>query len=336
MIHSEKKRIVTYIFSKYWQGELMLNQIKIVTGKLMLLAVLIVSSSCLSAEEAGAKASFGFWDVMLMPRVWVGLLFALAGLFLLNRRLVTKNLRMIALVVIFLVFGAFWLLPLGEFSQGMGLHPSPVCATTKPALFIQAGRGFPIVFAAILVSMAVISLIGKKLFCGWICPVGAAQEYMYNISFGKKLDKKLKKILPFKITNSIRTVLFILYFIIVASAGISIYAYFNPFDFLHWGFGLWTVLTMIITMVTGLFIFRPFCYLVCPVGLLSWILEHFALTRVKLDRAKCTDCGICERKAPCPTVPAIMAEKWSQPDCHACGQCIEVCPEDALNFKKSF
>ena len=306
-------------------------------GKLVFLIVsLVLFTTTLLAEEAGVKASFSFWDVMLMPRVWVGFIFVLVGLFLLNRKLVSQKLRLIALIIIFVTFSAFWLLPLGEFARGMGMHPSPVCAVTKPALFIKAGRGFPVVFAAVLVSMAVISLIGKKLFCGWICPVGAVQELVHRISFGKKHDKKLKIKLSFKITNSIRSGLFLLYLIIVATAGLSIYEYFNPFEFLHWGFELLGILVMLVTLISGLFIFRPFCYLVCPIGLLSWLLEHFALTGVKLDRAKCTDCDICLRKSPCPSIPAILAEKWSQPDCHACGRCIEVCPEDALHFKRSF
>ncbi|MBC8400684.1 MAG: 4Fe-4S binding protein [Candidatus Marinimicrobia bacterium] len=306
-------------------------------AKLVFLIVsLVIFTATLMAEEAGAKASFGFWDVMLMSKVWIGFIFILIGLFLLNRKLVSQKLRLISLIIIFLTFSVFWLLPLGEFARGMGMHPSPVCAVTKPALFIKAGRGFPVVFAAVLVSMAVMSLIGKKLFCGWICPVGAAQELVYRISFGKKRDKKLKIKLPFKISNTVRSALFLLYLIIVATAGLSIYEYFNPFEFLHWGFELWGILVMLVTLISGLFIFRPFCYLVCPIGLLSWLLEHFALTGVKLDRAKCTDCDICLRKSPCPSIPAILAEKWSQPDCHACGRCIEVCPEDALHFKRSF
>ncbi len=299
-----------------------------------LLCSLGLMSTILLAEEAGAKASFGFWNVMLMPRVWVGFIFVLVGLFLLNRKLVSQKLRFIALFIIFLTFSAFWLLPLGEFARGMGLHPSPVCAVTKPALFIKAGRGFPVVFAAILVSMAIMSLIGKKLFCGWVCPVGAVQEMVHLISFGKKRDKKLKIKLPFKISNTVRSVLFLLYLVIVSTAGISVYEYFNPFEFLHWGFELWGILVMLVTLISGLFIFRPFCYLICPIGLLSWVLEHFALTRVELDHNKCTDCDICLRKSPCPSIPAILAEKWSQPDCHACGRCIEVCPEDALGFKR--
>ncbi len=291
-------------------------------------------TTTLLADEAGAKDSFGFWDVMLMPRVWVGFIFVLAGLWFLNRRMVTKNFRLISLVIIFLTFGVFWLLPLGEFARGMGLHPSPVCAVTKPGLFIKAGRGFPVVFAAVLVTMAVMSLIGKKLFCGWVCPVGAGQELVHGISFGKKRDNRFKIKLPFKITNTIRTLLFITYFIVLIFGGLSIYEYFNPFDFLHWGFPFWATVVMIITLVSGLFIFRPFCYLVCPVGLLSWVLEHFALTRIRLNHETCTDCGICEIKSPCPTIPAIMEEKWSQPDCHACGRCIETCPEGALEFKR--
>jgi len=39
------------------------------------------------------------------------------------------------------------------------------------------------------------------------------------------------------------------------------------------------------------------------------------------------------KKSPCPTVPSILEGKKSRPDCHACGACIEACPENALKFK---
>jgi polyferredoxin len=89
----------------------------------------------------------------------------------------------------------------------------------------------------------------------------------------------------------------------------------------------------IVTLVAGVFIFRPFCYLVCPLGLVTWVLEHAAITKVKLDRRKCTDCGVCTKLSPCPAVQPILDGRVSRPDCHACGRCIEVCPEKALRFR---
>ena len=270
-----------------------------------------------------------FTDVMLLPRVWMSGIFSLAGLLLLLKSRVTRNVRLVFLSLAFFVFGVSFLLPLGKFSEGMGVHPSPICIVAKPFLFLNAGRSVPMVFLAILASVAVLSVVGNKLFCGWACPVGAVQEVCHRIP----LPEGLKKKLPFGVTNPIRAALFIVAVILALVVGVGLYDYFNPFDFLHWGFQPLVIVVFAVTLVAGAFIFRPFCYLVCPLGLVTWVLEHAAITKVKLDRQKCTSCDVCVKLSPCPAVKPILDGKASRPDCHACGRCIEVCPEKALSFR---
>jgi polyferredoxin len=270
-----------------------------------------------------------FTDVLLLPRVWVGALFCAAGLLLLVRSGVTHRLRLVFLSLAFFVFGVSFLLPLGKFSEGMGIHPSPICIVAKPFLFLNAGRPVPMVFMAILASVAVLSVVGNKLFCGWVCPVGAIQEICHRAP----LPGRMKKRLPFGVTNPIRVTLFVVAVVLALAAGVGLYDYFNPFDFLHWGFQPLVIGVFAATLVAGVFMFRPFCYLVCPLGLVTWVLEHAAITKVKLDRQKCTNCNVCVELSPCPAVRPILDGKASRPDCHACGRCIEVCPERALSFR---
>jgi polyferredoxin len=295
---------------------------------LIALSLLIVTTLWAQGGGGGGRRTVSIMDILLLPRVWVGAIFCLVGMALLAKSRVQSNLRLISLIVIFLAFGAFFLLPLGSFARGMGLHPSPVCSMTKPFLFVNAGRSVPIVFPTILATIAVLSLIGNKLFCGWACPVGAIQEIFHRI----KISEKLKIKLPFRITNSIRTLLFIVFVPLVFSAGFSVYDYFNPFEFLHWGFHWYTITVMAVTLIAAIFIFRPFCYLVCPIGLFTWILEHLSLAKIRVNREKCTDCDVCVKKSPCPAVPAILEGKRSRPDCHVCGYCQESCPVDAFEF----
>ena len=99
------------------------------------------------------------------------------------------------------------------------------------------------------------------------------------------------------------------------------------------GFETLVIFVMAVTLIAAIFIFRPFCYLLCPIGLFTWILEHISLAKIRLNEEKCTECNVCIDKSPCPAVPAIMEGKRSRPDCHACGACQEVCPVDALKFR---
>ncbi len=282
------------------------------------------------AQEEGARKAPGFFDFWKRPRIWVSGVFSVIGLALLMKSWVTRSLRLLSLVVVFFTFAILSILPLGSFARGMSMHPSPMCVIEKPFLSLNAGRGIPLMFFSIFASIGVLTIIGNKLFCGWACPLGAIQEILHRIPISRKLKIKL----PFKITNLVRILVFILFVILTFGVGHSIYAYLNPFEFFHWGFGVIASIAIALTLIAALFIFRPFCYVLCPLGLFTWFLEHISLFRVKLNKELCTDCNVCIDKSPCPTVPFILKGKRIRPDCHPCGRCIEVCPEQALKFKK--
>ncbi|MGD8412994.1 MAG: 4Fe-4S binding protein [Candidatus Latescibacterota bacterium] len=297
---------------------------------LLLLAVTVVLmvSSSLWAQEEQPRGKMGFWDILMLPRVWMGALFCLAGLGILVRKRSARTMRNVVLPVIFFTFAVLAVLPLGTFARGMGLHPSPVCTVTKPFLFVEGGRGIPVVFPAILFSIAVFSIAGNKLFCGWVCPVGALQEMAYEIPPRRR--KKFR--LPFKVTNWIRVLAFVVFVPLVFVAGKSIYDYFNPFEALHWGFSFLETGVLIVVLLAALFIFRPFCYLFCPLGLFTWLLEHLSLTRIQVDPDKCITCYNCSDVAPCPAIGPIVDGARSRPDCHACGKCLDTCSENAITF----
>lgn len=269
-----------------------------------------------------------FFDVFLLPRIWVGAIFCLIGMGLLAKSWVHRRLRLIILSIIFFFFGILPALPLGKFAWGMGLHPSPVCAITKPFIFLNAGRSVPIIFPAIVAFISVFSVIGNKIFCGWACPIGAIQEVFNHLPF----SKRLKVILPFKVTNSVRIIISIVFLICVFTTGFSLYDYCNPFHFLHWRFDFMSIAVLLIMLTASLYIFRPFCYLVCPIGLFTWVLERFSLAKVRVNKHNCKDCSLCIKKSCCPAVQSILEERKFRPDCFACGRCIEICPESALRF----
>jgi polyferredoxin len=296
----------------------------------VLVGILVLGSTAGAWAQGGSgRRSIGFLDVWALPRVWVGVLFCIAGLVLLSRCLVSRRVRLAALCLAFLFFAVAAVLPLGAFSRGMGLHPSPVCIITRPFQFLAAGRGVPLVFLALLVFVAAFTVVGNKLFCGWVCPVGAVQEAFHRLPMARRRKVKL----PFRVTNVVRAVLFAAFLAVVFTTGLSLYDYFNPFEFLHWGFEAAAIVAMAVVLAASVFIFRPFCYLVCPVGLFTWLLERVSLVRVKLDKPRCNSCNTCVLLSPCPAVPAILAGRTFRPDCHACGRCIEVCPEKALGFR---
>ncbi len=306
------------------------STLKWTTAVVAVLILWLLAAAALGAdEEAPAKKPMGVLDILALPKVWISAIFCAVGLVLLLKSRATRTIRLVWLGVVFVAFGVLGALPLGAVSRGMGLHPSPVCTIARPFQFIHADRAIPVMFFVLLGVTTVLSLVGNKLYCGWVCPLGALQELVGRIPLGKKL----KITLPFRVTNTIRVLVFVVFLVVVFTTGKAVYDYFNPFEGLHWALVPIGTTALVITVILALFVFRPFCYLACPIGLYTWVLEHIAVTKLRLDKDACTMCDLCVKKTNCPAVPVVLAGKRSRPDCHACGDCMNVCPKDALRWR---
>ncbi len=182
------------------------------------------------------------------------------------------------------------------------------------------------------------AVIGTKTVCGWACPFGALQELMFKFPVLKKFKTNSK--LPFWLTNSIRSVLFIVFIYALfsnlfglRSAGRAIYHPVNPFNLFEFNFSSMTVTLYIgAVLIAGLVWYRPHCHLVCPFGFVSWLAERLSLFRIRIDRNKCTDCGRCVEACPGRAMQGLYQNRFLPPDCFSCGECLRACTFDALSY----
>ncbi|MHA1932026.1 MAG: 4Fe-4S binding protein [Promethearchaeota archaeon] len=181
-------------------------------------------------------------------------------------------------------------------------------------------------------------LIGR-MFCGFACPLGALQEAISNFRV-KSSIKKQKEVkfffkIPQKYSQIIRWAFFVLIIVTTIFVNFALLQYFNPFL----GFNLiraasllvilFPVISLILTILLGLFIYRPWCQLFCPFGATASILSKFS--RFKYRRTDdCTQCELCEKI--CPTDEAY--EDSSKKECYYCGRCVDICPQAAIKFGK--
>jgi polyferredoxin len=79
---------------------------------------------------------------------------------------------------------------------------------------------------------------------------------------------------------------------------------------------------------------RFWCRYVCPTGALMAILQKHSLAGIKRDPVKCTKCPHCEIKCPMQiNILDLSWEKFNDPECIMCMECIDACPHGSLGLK---
>lgn len=217
-----------------------------------------------------------------------------------------------------------------------GKSPNPMEGAVK--LFKTMVGLYPDVLVKIsaFIFFIALAVIGNKLVCGWSCPFGALQEIVYSLPFFKKIKRKK---LPFAVTNSIRGGIFIamlllLFGVVGNNRGFVLYHLINPFNLFNLDFETSSILiTVILALVLGLLVYRPFCQFICPFGFLSWFAEMISLFRVRVNHKTCTECGNCIRACPLEAAKGIVEKKAFPADCFSCARCLNVCPVDAIKYR---
>jgi len=196
----------------------------------------------------------------------------------------------------------------------------------------------------ILIAIIAVSIVMKKAFCSWMCPIGTLSESLWmlgqqlfkkNITVWKWLDyplRSLKYLLLLFFTYSIAMMSVDDLNVFINSpynkvADIKMYLFFAEIS----SFALWTI---IILMLASVVIKNFWCRFLCPYGALlglAGLVSPFRITRVK---ETCIDCELCTKV--CPSNIKVhqigqansnntIGHVWSD-ECTSCMRCVEECP----------
>lgn len=166
-------------------------------------------------------------------------------------------------------------------------------------------------------------------FCGWVCPLGAVQDWMSWL--GRRL--KLPRLrVPRMIQRYLQLCRYALYALLTMDIAFSLLK--GPYNFSKLLHGeLWTLASGVILffLLLGLVIDRPFCNYFCTggarLGLFS-VLRVFGVRR-RLDA--CRDCGQCSRKCPM-NIDVAHTDFVRHPNCIGCLSCVSACPRKCLTY----
>jgi ferredoxin-type protein NapH len=177
------------------------------------------------------------------------------------------------------------------------------------------GVGGPLITAVMgLILMLALSFIFGRFYCGYLCPVGAAQEIVSQVS------PPSIRITWKSLTGTVRLG-FMSAFIL--SGYVASFGLLYPFgirDFFALSFSA-AFFAFVAMLLVSAVVYRPFCRFVCPFGALAAFAAMPAIFKIRHTEA-CIGCGKCERA--CPTDEAKPTDLKAE--CYLCGRCIETCP----------
>lgn len=208
----------------------------------------------------------------------------------------------------------------------------------------------------ILASVLLLAVVARGAFCGWICPLGAIQEWLYAGSAwlqkrirplgrgvrtlkawagarpARRFDQRGAPTLIERIDGWLRYGRYVvLAWAVLGAAGYG-YMVFRDYD--PWA-ALLTIgeleltggaIVLVIVLVASLFVERPWCRYACPLGAAIGLAGKLSPLRIERAGPACAGCALCNNACPVG-IPVDTRTAITDASCIMCLRCIDTCPK---------
>ena len=213
----------------------------------------------------------------------------------------------------------------------------PISALVTLRGWFLTGEISPIHPAGLVIFLTIVavSLLLKRSFCSWICPVGTLSELCWKGGFTlfrrnfrppRWLDIALRGIKYLLLLFFLWSVFLVMTPELVTSFIESDYnrsADIRMLDFfLHPSLLSLTVIGIIVLLSFP--VKNLFCRFLCPYGALLGLVSLLSPVKVTRDRELCVSCGVCTQVCP-SYLPVYLKERIHSPECLGCWRCIAHC-----------
>ena len=220
----------------------------------------------------------------------------------------------------------------------------------------------------VIAFLVVLTLVLGRIYCSVICPLGVMQDVISRLHGMRKKNRftysKEKRWLRYSVlavfvvsalagVNAVVSLLapYSSYGRIASSlmkpvytAGNNVLAtiaeHFNSYAFYSVDVWMRSLPTLIVASVTLVVIAvlawrggRTYCNTVCPVGTILSFLARFSWFKVRIDGAKCVECGLCTKNCKASAID-FKNHKIDYGRCVVCGDCIDKCHKGAISLSQ--
>ena len=187
--------------------------------------------------------------------------------------------------------------------------------------------------------LSVFSIVFRRAYCGYLCPLGALQELFDRL--GKAvLPKKLKDFrIPAKADRLLRWVKYAVLAAFVAGAAfigghwmIDADPYIVLMKLFDQGLaGLWSrnassVVFFFAILAFAFVLGRGFCKYLCPAGAWYALLSKLSPLKIVRDEKTCVSCGRCTKACPMD-IDVAKSKRVTSAECLGCQECVNACPK---------
>ncbi|MDR0620735.1 MAG: 4Fe-4S binding protein [Deltaproteobacteria bacterium] len=173
----------------------------------------------------------------------------------------------------------------------------------------------------IFLTLAALTLIFGRFFCGFLCPLGALMDL--TVFVRSKVKRRPFTYVPSRLYRIFLPALLLIAFWIGFPYP---YSQLEPYSLFVSGHEL-----LLLVILLAVFKGRAYCELLCPTGLVLRLFSNQSLLAFRLDQASCLNCGACQKACPasCLDAPNKSVDRGR---CLLCLECASVCPNGSLKY----
>ncbi len=223
------------------------------------------------------------------------------------------------------------LLPIGHFTSFFG--------------WVRGG-GWDVYLPAglvIIIGALTLSLVFKRGFCAWVCPVGTVWEACAvlgrrvmgrNVRVWRALDL-LGRSLRYLIAGAFMATLLLVPVAEAVAFRQLPYMWIADLKIIHLMSEPAWIATALVAVVLS-FLFGPvWCRYACPLGGLYSAVGVLSPCTVERDEETCIHCRRCSKVCHAFVEPEKLGRVWA-PECDGCMDCVKVCPVEGCLEAKAF